>query len=187
MNQFNFETLLKALRDATADAHASLDASFGSLDIADRDDYVRFLRAHAIGLAPMFADYRAYIETTLGLSCPDFPAMLRADLAELGEETADLPRVEATGAVGGAGLGYVVTGSRLGLAAISRNGYWGRANGLPSQYMEDQTGLVLWKDLAARLKTEPAAADARTSVASALAAFATFERAFAASARANQG
>lgn len=177
------QTLLVHLREATAASHEALDASFGSLDLSGRDDYVRFLSGHAIGLAPLFGGFRAFVEDQLGLDCPDYPGMLRADLAAVGVDVGTLPVIEPSPVISPTATGYVVAGSRLGLAAISRNGYWGRAHDLPSAYMEDSRGLSLWKETAAKLK-QIDAEDTRSAQesAAAVAAFDTFRDAFAASA-----
>lgn len=179
------QPLLFHLREATAASHEMLDSAFGSLDMSDRNDYARFLSGHAMGLAPLFGHFRSFVEGDLGLECPDYPAMLRADLASLGIDAEDLPVVQQSAALSPTATGYVIAGSRLGLAAISRNGYWGRAHALPSAYMEDARGLAVWKDVAARLKQiVPDEAEAKREGAAAVAAFDTFRAAFAASASA---
>lgn len=178
--------MLSLLREATGPAHERLDASFGALDLTKRADLARFLAAHAMGLAPLFGPFKGYLEGELKLECPDYPAMLRADLDALGVR--DLPVVEAPAAIaaasGDAGLSYVVCGSRLGLAVLRQRGYWGEQNGFRSSYMSDGRGHDAWKALVPVLRTgsfTPEQADTMRSAA--LAAFATFESAFAASAK----
>jgi heme oxygenase len=175
------ESLLTQLRDATRASHATLDAAFGSLDLSRRDDYVRFLRGHAIGMAPLFASFQSFVECELGTTCPDYPAMLAADLASL-DEAAPAFAVEPAGPIANAATGYVIAGSRLGLAMIRKQGYWGRSNELPSAYMEDDLGLAIWKEAATRLKALPADETEREAKA-AITAFDTFREAFAASSR----
>lgn len=177
------QTLLVHLREATAASHATLDSAFGSLDMNERADYARFLSGHAIGIAPLFDSFRAFVEDDLELDCPDYPAMLRDDLAALGVDALSLPSLAAPAQLTPSATGYVLAGSRLGLAMIRKGGYWGKAHALPSAYMEDEAGLAIWKHAAARLKqdeVDPARA-ARES-AGAVAAFETFREAFAASA-----
>ena len=175
--------LLAHLRDATAASHETLDAAFGSLDLSQRADYVRFLSGHAIGMAPLFTSFRGYVEGELQVACPDFPAMLRNDLAALGIDAQHLPRVDAPGALTGPATAYVVAGSRLGLAMIRKGGYWGSAHDLPSTYMEDDSGRIIWKDVVARLKHDmPDDAAAAHERAAAVVAFETFRAAFIASA-----
>lgn len=178
--------LLSALREATGPSHERLDASFGSLDLSKRADLARFLTAHAIGLAPLFETFRSFIEGELGLECPDYPAMLRADLDKLG--VGELPATGVVGQIAGdgadAGVAYVVCGSRLGLAVIRQKGYWGEAQGFRSAYMSDGRGHDAWKALVPVLRTrtfQPAQAEAAR--AAALAAFDTFSHAFEASAQ----
>lgn len=182
--------LLSLLRDATGPAHERLDASFGSLDLATRAGLARFLTAHAIGLAPLFATFSQFVESQLGLECPDYPAMLRADLDALGVDAAAIPTriaVADASAEAATGIGYVVCGSRLGLAMIRQRGYWGEAQGFRSAYMSDGRGHEAWRALVPALKAHhysPAQAEAARQ--GALGAFETFSRAFDASAPAGQ-
>lgn len=180
------QTLLTHLREATSASHALLDAAFGSLKMDDRADYARFLSGHAIGLAPLFNSFRVFVEQDLGTACPDYPEMLRQDLAALGIDRAQLPQVAAAGTLTPAATGYVMAGSRLGLAMIRRQGYWGAAHGHPSAYMEDERGLAIWKQAAGVLKQrELDDAQALAEREAAVAAFETFRAAFAASATAD--
>ncbi|MBB4859980.1 heme oxygenase [Novosphingobium chloroacetimidivorans] len=178
------QPLLTHLRDATAASHALLDAAFGSLEMSDRADYVRFLSGHAIGLAPLFGNFRAFVEDDLGLACPDYLGMLHQDLAALGIDGAELPRIAAAGGLTHAATGYVIAGSRLGLTMIRRQGYWGAAHALPSAYMEDERGLAIWKDAVGWLKQRELD-DAQAERNAAVAAFDTFRAAFDASATIN--
>ena len=183
VNQINLGTMLPALRAQTSDAHAALDASFGSLSLDQRADYVRFLKAHAAGLAPLFDIYLDFVTRELAVPCPDFMGMLAEDLTGLGEDTAQLPRLSVPCDLDAAGVAYVVTGSRLGLTMIRRGGYWGRENGLPSRYMEDDTGLLVWKALLPWMKNRSTSpAEEASAARAALAAFDTFGAAFAANA-----
>lgn len=45
----------RRLREATAHAHAAVDAVFGGYDLSDRDGYARFLSAHAAAMVPLEA------------------------------------------------------------------------------------------------------------------------------------
>jgi len=45
----------RRLREATAHAHEAVDAVFGDYDLTDRDDYARFLSAHAAAMVPLEA------------------------------------------------------------------------------------------------------------------------------------
>lgn len=179
--------MLSQLRTATAPSHARLDAAFGGLDLSAPADCARFLSAHALALAPLYPSFRRFVEAELGLPCPDFPAMLQADLAERGIALADLPRdamsVPSLPEQGAAGICYVIAGSRLGNMVIRKEGYFGRDSGMPSRYMEDDTGHAVWKALVPWLGSREFGATEREAVeTAALAAFATFETAFAVSA-----
>lgn len=176
------KSLLTHLREATSASHESLDTAFGSLNMGERSDYTRFLSGHAIGLAPLFPLFRSFVEDNLGVACPDYPAMLRQDLAALGVDSTQLPKVSAARDLTPSAAGYVIAGSRLGLTMIRRQGYWGAAHALPSTYMEDERGLAIWKNAAAQLKLrELEDKDAQTERSAAVAAFDTFREAFVAS------
>ncbi|WP_374412431.1 biliverdin-producing heme oxygenase [Novosphingobium colocasiae] len=186
----SFPAVLEALRCATGPAHDKLDAAFGSLDLTRRDDLARFLRGHAIGMAAIFAPFRAFVGGELHLSCPDYPAALRADLTELGEDTTTLPRISSPWlAADGAALGlaYVVAGSRLGLAMLRKRGYHGQSAGLCSRYMENESGIGIWQALLAHMRAATLD-DAHIAAACAAArdTFACFAEAFDASARSGE-
>ncbi|WP_156840215.1 biliverdin-producing heme oxygenase [Novosphingobium aquimarinum] len=175
--------MLPALRIATGPAHSALDKSFGSLDLDDRGDYARFLLAHAIGLMPLFSTYREFVTQELRMPTPDFTGMLAADLGDLGLETPSIPEVSLDDDLSAPGIAYVVSGSRLGLTMIRRNGYWGRAHGQPSRYMEDDSGLEVWKSLVGWMKQKAASEqDEERASRAALTAFDVFGCAFEASA-----
>jgi heme oxygenase len=183
MNSLNMQSLLHHLREATAASHATLDGAFGSLDLATRGDYVRFLSGHAIGMAPLYASFHTFVTDDLGMDCPDYPAMLRQDLAALGVDGSQLPAIDPAAELTPQGSGYVVAGSRLGLAMIRKGGYWGKEHALPSSYMEDEAGLAIWKAAAANMKQDlPSADEAGRQSIAAVAAFETFRAAFEASA-----
>ena len=179
--------LITHLRDATAASHQTLDNAFGSLDLSNHDDFVRFLTGHAIGMAPLAGHFRAFVENELNLPCPDLSAMLHDDLRALGIDTTSLPKIEPASALSDVATAYVVAGSRLGLAMIRKSGYWGSAEGHLSTYMEDDTGRVIWKEVAAWLKARvPDEAEAERESQAAIAAFETFRQAFLASAPVQQ-
>ena len=179
--------MLNQLRMATGPSHQRLDAAFGSLDLANKDDLRRFLCAHAMALSPLFSTFHRFVERELALPCPDFPAMLAADLAALGQPVAALTALDIPQAIvpeeGAAGVCYVIAGSRLGNAVIRRDGYDGRDTGRPSRYMEDDTGHEVWKALVPWFAGRPFSAVETAAIeGAALAAFTTFETAFAVSA-----
>lgn len=183
--------ILTLLRTATGPSHERLDASFGALDLSTREGLVRFLAAHAIGIAPLFETFRAFVEGELKLSCPDYPQMLRSDLGALGVDADALPAIATPAAIdaegAAAGIAYVVCGSRLGLVVIRQRGYWGEAQGFRSAYMSDGQGHDAWKALVPILRGRTpgpgqAANQADAARDAALAAFETFTLAFEASA-----
>lgn len=113
-----------ALRSATADQHDRVDALFSRADLTARGGYAQFLAAQA--------DAHLAVEDALDRSdaaavLPDWPerrraALLRADLAELGEAPPPLAQValfDTPAAVLGAV--YVLEGSRLGGRLLQRS------------------------------------------------------------------
>ncbi|WP_232512616.1 biliverdin-producing heme oxygenase [Novosphingobium sp. PP1Y] len=189
MNNAEAPDMLAELRAATAQAHARLDGAFGALDLSERDGLARFLSAHAIGLGPLFPVFRNFVESELGMNCPDYPAMLSEDLRSLGNDPDDLPQLAVDPALQApsapVGVGYVVAGSRLGMAVLRKQGYWGEqsTSATPGRYMEDESGHAVWKTLMPWLKGRTFDQGEREAVtAAALAAFSSFASAFAVSA-----
>jgi heme oxygenase len=116
-----------ALQTATAPLHADIDAQFGGFDLADRDGLTRFLAAQAIGMAACQPRITRFGRDTLGCTAPDYRRILLNDLAALGVDAAQLPRLEladrcaedaAATAAADAGTFYVVAGSRMGAAVL---------------------------------------------------------------------
>jgi heme oxygenase len=174
------ESLHEALRHATRASHEALDASFGSLDMMEEADFRRFLAAHFIGVVPLFPLYRAFVTEELGIAAPDFPEMLRADLAGLESSSAVLPAIALPQPVDPVGVTYVLAGSRLGLAMIRKRGYWAREGGQASAYMEDGDGIAVWRALTAWMADQTPAPKALDDIsASATLAFDVFRQAFA--------
>ena len=177
-------TVLDCLRQATGPSHQRLDASFGSLILTDQTDYARFLAAHFIGLVPLAPLVHDFAARELDFAAPNMLSMLRRDLAELGVTVETLPRVDVEGDLEALGVSYVVAGSRLGLATIRKQDYWGRSQGLANRYMEDELGLALWRAMVAWFRGHsPSAGDIDRQCRSAIAAFDLFGRAFAISER----
>lgn len=146
----HIQGLREYLRDGSRDAHAAVDATFGSLDLTRFDDYVRFLAAHYMAALPLQPLLAGFAERHLDFAAPDYPALLEDDLARLGVEPERLPRLR-TGLLDESAASYVLAGSRLGMSMIRRQGYWGAATGRPSAYMEDDRGIVVWRRLLAWL------------------------------------
>lgn len=110
------DTLRFRLKDATAEAHARLDARMADQDLSDRGVYGRFLQAHAAVIGPA---ERALEQAGVSRLLADWPERRRAPAL-----TSDMDRLRLTG--GGAwepviageaesfGALYVLEGSRLG-------------------------------------------------------------------------
>lgn len=134
------------LRDGTRDAHAAVDATFGSLDLTRHDDYLRFLTAHYMAVAPLQPFLAGFTRRHLDMTAPDYRALLGYDLALLNVKTEQLPLLKMD-VLDERGASYVLAGSRLGMSMIRRRGYWGATAGRPSDYMEDDRGIVVWRRL----------------------------------------
>lgn len=175
--------LLAFLRAATAQAHERLDASFSSLPLASRDGYQRFLAGHAIGWAALWPQLRDFAPS-LGAPAPDYPAMLAADLADLGIDAAGLPALDAPPPDSPGATSYVLAGSRMGIATIRRQPNWASANGTAGRYLADDAGPGLFRAVREWMAGPAGAAQDRDAAArSACAAFAVFADAFALSAK----
>lgn len=108
-----------ALQTATAPLHVEIDALFGAFDLADRDGLTRFLMAQAIGMQACQSHIGRFSHQAFGRNAPDYEQVLLVDLATLGVDAAKMPRLELPiNAAGGAGVFYVVAGSRMGAAVL---------------------------------------------------------------------
>lgn len=171
-------TLLQSLRDATHECHQSLDGMFGTLDLENEADFLRFLTAHFMGTQALYPAFRNFVGNELCLPVPDFPAMLSEDLQSNRIAKDDLPRIDAGAGLAPAAVAYVLCGSRLGLAMLRKRGYW-RGYG-DSRYMEDTAGLDIWRALLTWLGSQAPNEAAREQMsASAVRCFDVFRDAFA--------
>ena len=166
-------SLRDRLRQGTAQAHAQVDALFGSADFATRDGYVGFL----VGQAVAWETLRPILDPS-SLARSD---ALREDLLRLGSA---VPRpVTATDLPDPMSLGhrYVLEGSRLGSILLGRL-LAERSPDLAPQanaYLTESAKIEPWKRLSATLQNMPGDhASAELAVADAAAMFGLFERAW---------
>lgn len=170
------------LREATAAAHAALDARAGVLDLSRLDDYRRFLRGNASALLAA----EALLEQAGVITCfADWPQRSRrdlicADLSGLELQVAALPwersvpsRAEMFGMV------YVLEGSRLGARMLlprvqDSADACVRAN---SRFLSAQQP-ALWRAFLAQLESAADAADERAVIGAAVDTFELFARSF---------
>ena len=163
---------------ATGASHDALDSSFTRLDLTEHDDYACFLGTHAIGLAALYDYHASFVRETLGMPAVDYPGMLLDDLAEIDITMEALPKIEILGDHEPAGIAYVLSGSRLGLAMIRKQPYWGATHGRASRFMEDESGIATWKAVSTWLKRQPGNGPlAEAASRAAMAAFDTYEKA----------
>lgn len=114
--------LRSALREATAAAHARLDAHFGRLDLQQLRDYRRFLIAQAAAVLPLET---VLLQSGVQQAFPDWSLRmrsdaLRSDIARLGGTLSAFivpPRLEFDAMLG---TMYVLEGSRLGARYLLR-------------------------------------------------------------------
>jgi len=111
------------LKAATAEAHDRLDAHFATYDLAQRDDYERFLAAHAAAFLPA---EQALTDAGAASLVEEWDEHRRTDalLADLEGMDLSVPTPIATPIYGSeaaviGGL-YVLEGSRLGGAVLRR-------------------------------------------------------------------
>jgi heme oxygenase len=167
----------QSLRAGTAEAHETLDARFGGFDLAHRDDYARFLLAHAAALPPV---ERALDEVGMADLLDDWPMRRRAgliadDLAAMGVALPPpLPAPSLTDPAAAWGAAYVVEGSRLGGAMLARR----VDDGLPRAYLATPLPAGAWRKFLASMEVALYSESMRASATgSALDIFALFARA----------
>ncbi|WP_421729233.1 biliverdin-producing heme oxygenase [Brevundimonas sp.] len=164
-----------ALRAATAEAHARLDGMFSTFNLANKSDYVAFLRAQAPAFLAVEAalDAAAAERVIQGWESRRRSADLLSDLATLAAPAPSpcpLPIFSTDAAVLGAA--YVLEGSRLGGAMLVR----AVGPGFPTAFLTpgnpaDWRAFISLLD--ERLSSEASLADA---VSAALVVFAMFEQ-----------
>lgn len=146
-------SLRSLLKNATADLHDVVDREFGRFDLNDADGYRRFIVAHWIAMQAAQAQLAAFARNHLNIEAPDFVAMIARDMEVAGITGIEGPGlsfdpVMAQDRGSGAGLCYVVCGSRLGIASIAKallKSGTGSSQASESGYLTDRQGLVLWR------------------------------------------
>jgi len=164
------ESFHTALQAATAVHHATVDSAFGTFDLTDRDGYCAFLTAHARALPAVEAALLAADEIGFRPRTP----LLAQDLAALGAPMPEpLPLAPPKSAAAGAGMLYVIEGSRLGGGMLARQ----VPPGFPRFYLSATHQPGEWRALLARLDAETQADDMSQAIASARATFDLYKRA----------
>ena len=171
------------LREATASAHGRVDDVFTRLNLGRRDDYRRFLAAHASVILPLEA---LAGQAGAGQILDDWPNRCRSgalldDLAAFGLRP---PLPVSLGSHGGPawvlGVLYVLEGSRLGAQVLRRRVLAGPDAGCwaATAYLSHGMGQGLWPSFLAQLEASPyAKGDTGPVIEGAHDAFAAFERA----------
>jgi heme oxygenase len=146
-------SLRSLLKSATADLHDMVDREFGRFDLNEEDGYRRFIVAHWIAMQAAQAQLAAFARNHLSIEAPDFVAMIAQDMDAAGITGIEGPGlsfdpVKAQDRGSGAGLCYVVCGSRLGIASIAKaflQSGTGSSLASQSRYLTDRQGLGLWR------------------------------------------
>jgi len=142
------------LRMATSQRHAALDAQVAAWRIETPPGYGAFLSASAMAIRPLeLALERAGVAGWL----PDWSrrvrrAALARDLAALGLEAPPFAPAVVPSRDFGAGLLYVLEGSRLGARFLARQ-VGAAGQGLPLAYLTQGEGDDLWRSFLAWLET----------------------------------
>jgi heme oxygenase len=136
-----------ALRAATGDAHARVDALFSRFDLTDEGGYRDFLLAQAEGFLPIEA---ALDEAKAQAVLPDWPErrrgdLLRADLAALNVTPPEPFSAPSFLSVKAPMLGaiYVLEGSRLGGAVLKQT----VPSHFPRRFLEARQAAGSWRSL----------------------------------------
>jgi heme oxygenase len=166
------------LREATAQAHARLDAMVEAWGIETAPGYRRFLQAHARSLPAL--EQRVWG----GLAQAGFvparwsrAAALAQDLAALGAPAPEpLPAPDITGEAALFGAAYVLEGSRLGAQMLLRRAWAGAPT---HAFLAHNPEPRAWQVFLSRLEASSAAAAPVAAAEGALAAFAHYARGFA--------
>jgi len=139
--------LRSCLKAGTDSQHKELDSLFQSLDLTDRHGFAVFVAAHLIGWRAAWQVWSSFAADRLEMTLLDYPAMMSADLADLGFDAARLPKLAlaenglcADGVHRAAGIAYVLAGSRMGISAIRRQPNWGTDHGRADTYLSDDSG-----------------------------------------------
>jgi heme oxygenase len=120
----------RELRTATRIEHAMIDQMLLPFDLNRANHYQNFLKVHLTALDLLRPDWRSQDDD-------DFAQMLqcvKSDLQTLGNTNSISPfgSQAFSDAAKGLGIAYVIRGSRLGAAVLSR----GIVSGLPTSYLD---------------------------------------------------
>lgn len=186
------------LREATASAHERVDAAFTRLNLGHRNDYCRFLTAHASVILPLeaLAGQAGAGQAGAGQILDDWSSRRRTDallddLAALGLQPPPLPLLglcsggsRSGGSCGGPawvlGVLYVLEGSRLGAQVLRQRVLAGPDADCwaATAYLSHGMGQGLWPSFLQKLEASPyGRGNTGPVIEGAHDAFAAFERA----------
>ncbi|MBV9527581.1 MAG: biliverdin-producing heme oxygenase [Sphingomonas sp.] len=139
-----------ALKAATDDVHRELDERLSRLDLADRQDYGRFLRFHgrAVPAVESALSSAGLHDLVDGWHDHRRSGAIQADLAALGEAMPEPVLAPALDTVGELlGTAYVLEGSRLGGRVLKRR----LGQGFPSDFLSGSDCGGSWPNVIAAL------------------------------------
>ncbi|WGH79542.1 biliverdin-producing heme oxygenase [Jannaschia ovalis] len=111
-------TLRDRLRADTRPAHDRVDAAFSGLGVTERRGYRAFLAAHLVALSAL-RPAPGPGDAALAAEMADLRSRLRADLQQLGAN-GSMPPLPGRRCLDPRALGYVLHGSRMGMAVLHR-------------------------------------------------------------------
>lgn len=163
-------TLRQALRNATSAQHDRLDDRVTAMDLADPEDYRRFLSMQLMARGPI----EAWLAERLPEAPPPLARLIARDLEAMGAPppAGETPFAMPAGA-DPIGACWAIAGSSLGNRSMLRRlTNSGKADEVPTAFLADGAMTDYWQTLKPRL--EAPAGDCGDAVAAAEAVFATF-------------
>lgn len=180
------DDLRRILQQATNRRHKDIDALYSRFDLSSASGYISFLGAHLSALRACHPSIAEFCGKALHRDPPDFLSMIERDLDSVGGSGVELVQLRLSPVANdpgyGAGVSYVVFGSRLGIASL-RKIHAAQANDNTSPldaslYFADRSGLELWNAfLKWSADVAPGGGVSPSAIEGALAAFDIFETA----------
>lgn len=144
------DSIRQCLRASTREAHDALDASISRLDLADPQDYARFLVIQLAAREPIEAWCATHCAPDL--RPPVQSPLIRSDIAGLGRSSppATNPAPQLSSNLDPVAVAWVMAGSSLGNRTLLARMRKAGADGMPTTFLADPAMGAFW----ARLKPE---------------------------------
>ncbi|MXO65273.1 biliverdin-producing heme oxygenase [Altericroceibacterium endophyticum] len=171
--QKSSDSLRHAMRAATREMHDVLDNGMADLDLAEPEDYARFLRFQLGARAPIERWTRENLPVEDRL--PEQIPLLLEDLTDLGKPFS-LPNRTFTlpDEADPIGLSWVLAGSHLGNRAMLADLQTRNTQSLPVRFLDDDRMIQFWKALKPELEQSVSAQRLTAALSAAKATFAFF-------------